>query len=51
MKQKLFTMKVSDKWLEEMKRLSRLRSEDEKRNVSIAELIRDACRILYKIDP
>lgn len=48
---KLFTMKVSRKWLEQMRKLAKFRSEDEKRDISIAELVRDACRILYKIDP
>lgn len=49
MRTKLFTMRVSIKWLKKMKELAESRGKDEGRDISVAELIRDACRILYKV--
>ena len=49
MKTKLFTMRVSSKWIEKMKMKARRRSKKEGRDISVAELIHEACRILYKV--
>jgi hypothetical protein len=49
LKTKLFTMRVSEKWITKMRTKALRRSRKEDRDISVADLIREACRILYKV--
>ena len=48
---KQFTMRVSKRWINEMKKLAEKHSQKSGRPMSVSLLIKEACKILYKIRP